>query len=111
MTMRHLILATGMIMAAANTVMLADRSEKPGNAAGGGGSGASVAWTTDDPTILKARQMFAAGEYAKAEKLLHALQAAGGSGTNAQARDEMLELIRCSRLDYATDDAALLEKL
>jgi transglutaminase-like putative cysteine protease len=56
-------------------------------------TGASLAWTSDEPVIVRARELISAGELAKAEAML---KGAGGG----VAVDETLEVIRRIRRDY-----------
>jgi transglutaminase-like putative cysteine protease len=66
-------------------------------------TGASLAWTSDEPTLAKARQLVLRGELAQAEKLLQTGQ--------RRDWDEMIEIIRRLRIDYGSDEAGLLERL
>src|SRR6478672_318430 len=68
-------------------------------------SGASQAFTTDDPVVLRARGLVAEGRFAEAEAVLRE------SGGAAQARAEMLDLIARIRAAYTLDEPALLKKL
>lgn len=68
-------------------------------------SGASLAWTSNDALVLKARGLVEAGRFDEAETVLR-------SGEHSRTdRSEMLELIRRIRHDYALDEAGLLDKL
>src|SRR5687768_13765574 len=66
-------------------------------------TGASVAWTSDEPRVVELREFVRRGELAKAERLL--------AGRDAPADVEMRELIRRLRREYAVDQEALLKKL
>src|SRR5688500_5764717 len=66
-------------------------------------TGASLAWTSQDPRIAAARELLLRGELAKAEQSL-----AGEAGTSA---DETREVIRRTRREYGQDEATLLGKL
>jgi transglutaminase-like putative cysteine protease len=66
-------------------------------------TGASLAWTSDEPTVARVRELVLKGEVSRAEELLR-----------PAARDdwkEMLEIIRRLRIDYSLDESAMLEKL
>lgn len=67
-------------------------------------TGASVAFTSDDPVLVKARQLLIQGELREAELLLP--QAA-----DAQAREEMLDILQRVRLAYALDANTLLARV
>src|SRR5690242_1381795 len=69
-------------------------------------TGASLAWTSPDPTLVQARALVADGRFADAASLCQ--HATGG---DAQARQEMIEIIRRARQDYTLDDAQLLAKI
>ncbi len=71
--------------------------------------GASSAFTSTYPIVVLARQLFEAGEFAKAEKLLKE----GGvtAESDLKPRTELLEVIRRTRLDYPTTQAELLDKI
>jgi transglutaminase-like putative cysteine protease len=66
-------------------------------------TGASRAWTSDDPRVVEARQHLYRGEFAKAEQLLE--------GKDGPAYDETREIVRRLRREYPYDQAAILEKL
>src|SRR4051794_19117956 len=68
-------------------------------------SGASLAFTTDDPVVGRARGLVAEGRFADAEAVLRE------SGGAAQARAEMLDVIARIRSAYTLDEPALLKKL
>lgn len=67
-------------------------------------SGASLAWTSDDPKLVEARGLVAQGRYADAVATV-------AGAADRKAADEMVEIIRRARQDYTLDDAQLLEKL
>ncbi|WP_428940691.1 transglutaminase-like domain-containing protein [Fontivita pretiosa] len=71
-----------------------------------GPTGASRAWTSDDPAIARARQLVLRGELAQAEQLL-----AGASDVAPDQTAEMLDLIRRFRLEYNLTETQLLERL
>ncbi len=66
-------------------------------------SGASQAWTSDDPRVAEAREFVMRGEFAKVERLL--------AGRDAPADVEMLDVIGRLRREYSVDEDALLKKL
>ena len=66
-------------------------------------TGASVAWTSNDPRVADVRSMVIRGEFAKAERAL--------SGRETQADVELREMVRRLRREYSLDEAAMLEKL
>src|SRR4051812_39864050 len=63
-------------------------------------TGASLAWTSDDPKVIEARNLYAAGRYADA------VAAVGQPGGDQVARDEMVEMVRRARQEFTLDDAA-----
>lgn len=65
-------------------------------------SGASAAWTSDDPNLVRARALLEEGRFADAERLV------AGEG---RAESEMREIIRRLRREYSQSESALLEKL
>jgi hypothetical protein len=73
-------------------------------------TGASLAWTSDDPVVVEARGLITAGRLADAERLLRrddpAVSAAAGA-----ARAESLELVSRIRYDYPLAPADLLARL
>src|SRR5262245_13795386 len=66
-------------------------------------TGASQAWTSDDPRVAEAREFVNRGEFAKVERLL--------AGREAPADVEMLDVIGRLRREYSVDEDALLKKL
>src|SRR3954468_24058186 len=69
-------------------------------------TGASLAWTSEDPVISKAREFILRGELSKAESLLRA-----SPGADAAAVGETVDLIRRIRHDYSLTSGALVAKL
>lgn len=65
-------------------------------------AGASVAWTSNDPTMVRARALLDEGKFAQAEQLVQ---------DDHPAQSEMREIIRRLRKEYSLDEAALLDKL
>jgi len=81
--------------------------------AGAGGdkapTGALLGWTSQDSVVAQARDLAQAGHLAEAEKLLQ--DSPINTGTTAEARRQMAEIIRRIRLEYTLDHAALLARL
>src|SRR4051794_36381435 len=69
-------------------------------------SGASIAFTTDDPVVLQARRLVADGHFADAEALLRQ----PGDAHAVQARAEMVDIIGRIRAAYGLDGPTLLAK-
>jgi transglutaminase-like putative cysteine protease len=65
-------------------------------------TGASLAWTSGEPDVVRARGLVQEGKLAQAEAQLD---------DSTDARREMRESIRRIRREYPLDEAALLEKL
>lgn len=74
-------------------------------------TGASLAWTSDDPVVLEARALVEEGTFARAEAVLDASLGAEGGGAETgrpdgggaqavRAREEMREIIRRLRNEY-----------
>src|SRR6476620_4414215 len=99
----RVLLTTGTLMATLITNVRAAEVAATWNASA---PGASLAWTSTDPTVADARKLVAAGKYSDAEALVKSDDA----GDRA-ARDEMIEVIRRAREDYTLDDAQLLERI
>jgi transglutaminase-like putative cysteine protease len=72
-------------------------------------TGASLAWTSDDPTVTQARELIHRGELSKAESLLRAAPATAPADPAAVA--EALEMIRRIRHDYSLSPGQLLGKV
>lgn len=69
-------------------------------------TGASAAFTSNDPLILNARKLMDEGKFAQAEKLL------GSAGPQSQpAASELREIIGRIRIAYSLDASAMLVKL
>jgi transglutaminase-like putative cysteine protease len=73
-------------------------------------SGASLAFTSRDDIVLQASQLFDAGKFSQAEKLL-ASNTNGASADSLRARAEAMEIIRRTRLEYSLDAEGLLAKV
>ena len=73
-------------------------------------TGASLAFTSQDPTIVQARELFNQGAFAKAETLLHR-DLESQSDTPKRAREELLEIMRRVRYEYSLKPDDLLKKL
>src|ERR1041385_6166062 len=97
--LRQVGLLCGCLMALATLAAIGDETTAPP-------SGASAAWTSDDPMIAKARQLVLAGHLSEAQGVLASPSIAASS-----ARDEMLEIITRIRQDYSLDASGLLAKL
>ncbi|HEY1685452.1 MAG TPA: transglutaminase domain-containing protein [Tepidisphaeraceae bacterium] len=69
-------------------------------------SGASAIWTTQDPSISKARQLYHAGRLREAEKLLDTPAIRG-----SQQAVELHDLIARLRFEYSQSHVTLAEKL
>src|SRR6478609_6346497 len=68
-------------------------------------TGASLAFTSDEPVIVRARELLEQGKLAEAESILPS------SGDASQAAMEMREIIRRVRIDYSLSAEELIEKL
>jgi len=79
-------------------------------AGGAPGTGASLAWTSDEPLVVAARALVNAGALTQAEKLL-AEATPTGTADSLRARDEMQEIIRRLRRDYSQTLGSLVTKL
>ena len=69
-------------------------------------TGASAAFTSDDPVVLQARGLVDAGKFSEAEALLNDT----GRG-QAGARRQMLDIIQRIRVAYALESDVLLERV
>jgi transglutaminase-like putative cysteine protease len=69
-------------------------------------SGASVAFTSQDPSIFEARRLMESGEFAQAKSLLDA-----GKPADGRAADELRDIMDRIRIAYSTDAGAMLAKL
>jgi len=73
-------------------------------------TGASVAFTSNDPVIKKALALVNDGKFSEAQAILASDD--GHSDANvARAREEMLDVIGRLRREYSLDEAGLLEKI
>jgi transglutaminase-like putative cysteine protease len=66
-------------------------------------TGASVAWTSDDPRVAEIRGLLLSGELGRAERML--------GGRDAREDLEMLDLVRRLRHEYGVDETAMVAKL
>jgi transglutaminase-like putative cysteine protease len=73
-------------------------------------TGASLAWTSTDPVVVKARGLVEAGSFSQAEGLLAGADKAV-SPQARQARDEMVETIRRIRVEFSQAPDKLLASL
>ncbi len=71
---------------------------------------ASRAFTSQDKTVLQARRLMDQGRFRDAEKALQA-KVDKGHSSEVEARAELLEIIRRTRLEYALSPDALLRKI
>jgi hypothetical protein len=78
--------------------------------ANSGHSGASLAWTSNDPVVMQAIELLNAGDFARAQELLGSDDGHPDAQV-AQARLEMQEIIRRLRHEYRLDEQAMLDKL
>jgi transglutaminase-like putative cysteine protease len=72
--------------------------------------GASAAFTSEDPVVLKARGLMDAGKFKQAEILARAKDAKASAET-IRARTEFLDILHRVRLEYSLDAAGLLAKV
>jgi transglutaminase-like putative cysteine protease len=68
------------------------------------GTGAARAWTSTDPKLAEARELYLKGDYSKAESVARA-------ASDRVAAGELVDILRYARQDYTLDDAGLIEKL
>lgn len=73
-------------------------------------TGASLAWTSDDPVVVEARAMIHDGRLADAERLL-AKDDPSASPAAKAARAEAVEIVARTRYDYSESPANLLARL
>ena len=81
-----------------------------GAEAGAAPTGASLAWTSADPIVVRARGWVGDGRFADAEALLKA-EAQAADSEAARARREMLEIIRRIRREYSLTPEDLLARV
>lgn len=74
------------------------------------GTGASLAWTSQDPVVAEARALINKGALKEAESLLDSNAQAPGADA-ARAREETREIIRRIRREFAQDIDGLVAKL
>ncbi len=72
--------------------------------------GASLLWTSDSPTIVRARAMLERGEFAQAEELLRDGTSLTFDADRAE-RDESLETIRRVRREFSQTEGELVESI
>jgi hypothetical protein len=72
-------------------------------------TGASLAFTSDDPAINKSMDLVSEGKYNEADALLKAQ--AASDGTTKQAREEMSEVIRRLRREFSLTEDQLLARV
>src|ERR1017187_964655 len=73
-------------------------------------TGASAAFTSSDPLVLKALDLVRSGKFQKAEGLLRGAESQGDAEV-LRARQETLEIIRRTRIEYSLDEAGLIDKI
>ena len=73
-------------------------------------TGASIAFSSQDAVVVKARTLVDAGKFKQAESLLAAKDAKAGAAA-LRARSEYADLIRRMRVEYSLDAAELLAKI
>ncbi len=95
------MLLTGMILSGPATPVALPAAEPPA---------ASLAFTSDDAVVLKARRLMKAGKFDAAETLLSA-EHLNVTEANLRARGELIEIIRRTRHEYSLDEAGLLAKV
>ncbi len=71
---------------------------------------ASTAFTSRDPVVHKALALMGSGKFTAAETLLKT-EAAKTDGETLQARRELVEVLRRTRLEYSLEAPALLAKI
>ena len=72
--------------------------------------GASMAFVSKDPVVLKALDLMKLGKFKQAELLL-AEKHSKAAPEAFQARDELVEIMRRTRFEYSLDPAGLLAKI
>ncbi|HTL29978.1 MAG TPA: transglutaminase domain-containing protein [Tepidisphaeraceae bacterium] len=73
-------------------------------------SGASLAFTTEDPVVAKAKELMSAGKFSEADAMLAADDSKAADATK-QARAEMRELIQRTRREYSINPEQMLAKI
>src|SRR5437762_728731 len=73
-------------------------------------TGASLAWTSDDPLIRKVIDLLSDGRFREAQTLLASDDGHADTSVSS-AREEMKEIIERLRHEYSLDEARLLSKL
>src|ERR1035437_8196260 len=73
-------------------------------------TGASAAFTSRDPVVLKALGLVKSGKFQRAEDLLRATDGPGDPEA-LRARKETLDILRRTRFEYSLDEAGLLVKV
>ena len=73
-------------------------------------TGASTAFTSRDPIVLKALDLVKSGKFQQAEVLLRAAESPGDADA-LRAREETLDIIGRTRFEYSLDEAGLLDKV
>src|SRR3954452_21306732 len=73
-------------------------------------TGASSAFTSDDPAVKSAMLMLDAGNFSRAEKLIATTQPSGDPSVT-KTREEVLDLIKRMRNEFRLDEEGLLAKI
>ena len=73
-------------------------------------TGASLAFTSDDPAVVHALKMLDDGNYSRTEKFIATTQPSDDPNVT-KARAELLDVIGRMRLEYTLDEAGLLAKI
>ena len=97
----NLLLPAGLIMALAASIPNSPAAEP---------TGASAAFTSRDPVVLKAMGLVKSGKFQKAETLLRAADSQADPEA-LRARAEALEIIRRTRYEYSLTAPELLAKI
>lgn len=92
---RYPLLAAGLSLAILASLSTALGAEPPA---------AAMAFTSQDPVVLKALALMKSGQFQKAESLL-------GSAEARRDRLETLEILRRTRIEYSLDPASLVAKV
>jgi transglutaminase-like putative cysteine protease len=86
-------------------------TSRPASAPAAEPTGASPAFTTDDPLVRQARDLMREGKFNEAQALLASGRDGRADAQAERARAEMKEIIRRVRQDYDLDAAALLARI
>ena len=95
------LLMAGLLVAAANLTSPLAAAEP---------TGASTAFTSKDPVVMKARALMTSGKFKQAETLLGE-QDAKASAEARRARSELADILHRTRFEYSLEAAELLTKI